>query len=85
MTVIDDDLWLINQASLLASRLEKLSADSIWARRSSGVRGNLLRELELATVKKEAALSAAQRSRLSSLVALGFDYLNKGAREKMVR
>ncbi len=85
MTVIDDDLWLITQASLLASRLEKLSADSIWARRSSGVRGNLLRELELATAKKEVALSAAQRARLRSLMALGFDYLNKGAREKMGR
>lgn len=85
MTVIDDDLWLITQASLLASRLEKLSADSIWARRSSGVRGNLLRELEQATAKKEAALSAAQRARLRSLMVLGFDYLNKGAREKMGR
>jgi hypothetical protein len=82
---MDDDIWMISQASLLASRLEKLSADSIWARRSSGVRGNLLRELELATERTDFKLSAAQRSRLVSLMALGFDYLNKGAREKMGR
>lgn len=80
---MEDDLWIIAQASLLASRLEKLSADSIWARRSSGVRGNLLRELEEATGETEAALSASQRMRLCSLMALGFDYLNKGAREKI--
>lgn len=82
---MQDDRWIITQASLLASRLEKLSADSIWARRSSGVRGNLLRELELATERTDLKLSAAQRSRLRSLMALGFDYLNKGAREKMGR
>jgi hypothetical protein len=31
---------------LLLARLERISADSIWAHRASGVRGSLLRLLE---------------------------------------
>jgi hypothetical protein len=37
----------LQEGSLLASRLERLSADSHWARRASGLRGALLRCLEL--------------------------------------
>jgi hypothetical protein len=47
------------------------------------VRGNLLREIELAEKEPDLDLSVMQRSRLSGLMALGFDYLNKAAREKM--
>ena len=31
---------------LLAERLERLSADSLWARRASGLRGNIIKVLE---------------------------------------
>ena len=31
---------------LLTSRLERLSVDSIWARRASGLRGSLIKALE---------------------------------------
>ena len=31
---------------LLAARLERLSADSLWARRASGARGSVLKALE---------------------------------------
>ncbi len=31
---------------LLLSRLEHISADSVWAHRASGIRGSLLRALE---------------------------------------
>ena len=34
-------------ARLLAARMERLSADSHWARRASGVRGALLRSIEI--------------------------------------
>ncbi len=34
------------ETRLLAQRLERLSADSSWARRASGVRGGLLRALD---------------------------------------
>jgi hypothetical protein len=81
--VIDEDTWLLNQAWMLASRLEKLSADSIWARRSSGVRGNLLRELEFARAARNSELNKTQREHLLSLLEIGFDYLERGAREKL--
>jgi hypothetical protein len=37
------DIQLIR---MLSERLERISADSIWAHRASGVRGSLLRILE---------------------------------------
>jgi len=39
-------VFLLDQAQQLAHRLERLSADSIWARRASGTRGSLLRHIE---------------------------------------
>lgn len=36
----------LQAARQLARRLERLSADSLWARRASGLRGALLRSLE---------------------------------------
>ncbi len=36
-----------NLLRLLASRLERLSVDSIWARRASGMRGSVIKTLEL--------------------------------------
>ncbi len=41
-----DQNHLIKLARLLVARLERLSADSIWAHRASGARGELLRWLE---------------------------------------
>ena len=43
MPTPQSDLQLIR---LLADRLERISADSIWAHRASGVRGALLRTME---------------------------------------
>ena len=43
MPTSQSDLQLIR---LLADRLERISADSIWAHRASGVRGALLRTME---------------------------------------
>jgi hypothetical protein len=36
----------LEQANQLTSRLERLSADSIWARRASGYRASLLKAIE---------------------------------------
>lgn len=38
--------YQIEQARILVARLERISADSIWARRASGLRGALLKWLE---------------------------------------
>jgi hypothetical protein len=71
----------IEQALLLVSRLERLSADSYWAHRASGLRGALLRSLERlengeVDVKEETA-------RLDRLFQWGFEILAKAAREIM--
>lgn len=62
---------------LLLARLERISVDSYWAHRASGIRGSLLRALE----KLEAG-RPFQRSRLETLLAQGFDILEKAAIEK---
>lgn len=62
---------------LLLARLERISVDSYWAHRASGIRGSLLRALE----KLEAG-RPLQKSKLNSLIARGFDILEKAAIEK---
>ena len=37
---------MVDTAKFLVARLERLSADSFWAHRASGLRGSLLRSLE---------------------------------------
>jgi len=58
---------------MLVARLERLSADSYWAHQASGVRGSLLRIIE-----KE----RLESSEVDILVEMGFDFLEKAAREK---
>ena len=56
---------------LLVSRLERLSADSLWAHRASGIRGALLRVLSQKDVEN-----------LPSLIEKGFLILENVAKEK---
>jgi hypothetical protein len=81
---------LLHTARLLAVRLERLSADSLWARRASGLRGALLRHLEQyetassTPVNQEgqpASQSAEQVAELAQIVAHGFAILRKAAQE----
>ena len=62
---------------LLLARLERISVDSYWAHRASGIRGSLLRALEKLEVGRP-----LQKSKLNSLIARGFDILEKAAIEK---
>ena len=62
---------------LLLARLERISADSYWAHRASGVRGSLLRLLERAENGKP-----VQRSEMKRMTGLGFDILEKAAIER---
>jgi hypothetical protein len=62
---------------LLLARLERISADSVWAHRASGVRGALLRMLE----KLENG-RPVHRSELMRLTGMGFYILEQSAKEK---
>lgn len=68
----------IDLARLLAARLERLSADSLWARRASGARGALLKILDQAD---RGEISAADRQRLNEVVKWGFYLLERAAKE----
>jgi hypothetical protein len=59
---------------LLLSRLERISADSYWAHRASGVRGSLLKVVDAAV--------PSQNDNFEMLVKMGFDILEAAAREK---
>lgn len=63
--------------NLLIARLERLSADSVWAHRASGVRGDLLRVQE----RLESG-QPVEAPRVTRLVRLGFHILEGAAKEK---
>jgi hypothetical protein len=60
---------------LLASRLERLSVDSRWARRASGLRGNIIKVLE------EAARQTVSSERVDLLINRSFEILRAAAKE----
>jgi hypothetical protein len=75
----------IEQGRLVVARLEKLSPDSRWARRASGVRGNLLKLLDelQEQMNQGQAVQSPDVQRLESLINFGFFILEKAAREIM--
>ena len=66
----------IELLSLLADRLERLSVDSHWARRASGLRGNIIKVLE-----EVASGEAVSGSRLDLLIDTAFDILRRAAHD----
>ena len=62
---------------LLLARLERISADSYWAHRASGVRGALMRSMEESEAQENPSIQT-----LESLSKLGFQILEKAGREK---
>ena len=67
----DQDFRLV-RALLLIQRLERLSADSIWAHKASGVRASLDKLL----ARMDGGIDS---DRLDTLVQYGFDLLSKAA------
>jgi hypothetical protein len=61
---------------LLAARLERLSADSLWARRASGARGSVLKALEVAEQGEP-----PRPEQLDNLIEQAFVLLERAARE----
>ena len=74
---------LIETANQLASRLERLSADSRWAHRASGLRGSLFRclvEVE-SDLKLDRTPGQERLVQLAFLIERGYYMLNQAARE----
>jgi hypothetical protein len=86
MTAPRSDLevaFLLDQAQQLAYRLERLSADSIWARRASGTRGALLRHIERLeqALASTIPLTAADMEAARQVIEHSSHLLENGARE----
>ena len=61
---------------MLVERLERLSVDSHWARRASGLRGNILKVLEEYNTGQ-----TVSHERVSALTQHTFDILRRAAQE----
>jgi hypothetical protein len=66
----------IDLLRLLTSRLERLSVDSIWARRASGLRGSLIKALDAVDSGRE-----IPPVHLDMLIERSFQILRNAARE----
>ena len=62
---------------LLLARLERVSVDSYWAHRASGIRGALLKTLE--EIEKG---TPAGQAKSTELISSAFTILTRAAREK---
>jgi hypothetical protein len=74
----------IQNARLLIARLERLSADSHWAHKASGLRGSLLRSMDQIESSQKSDLPIFhpnEMEHLALLLAAGFEILEKAARE----
>ena len=68
---------LYHRAKILLDRLERLSADSTWAHRASGLRGSLIRALN-----EDALFADAEGvAHFEALVKQGHQILNQAASE----
>jgi hypothetical protein len=73
MTTTDPRIELLR---MLTRRLERLSVDSIWARRASGLRGSLIKALTAAETD-----TPPTAKHLDMLIERSFEILSKAARE----
>ncbi len=67
----------IQMLQMLLMRLERVSVDSYWAHRASGVRGSLLRTLELME-----AGEGVNTAEMQGTVDQAFKILERAARER---
>ena len=61
---------------MMAARLERLSVDSQWARRASGLRGNMIKVLEEIDAGQD-----VETARLNPLIERAFEVLRHAAQE----
>ena len=70
------DKHSLNKAKILVERLARLSADSIWARRASGLRASL--DKAVGQIEKGTIVDG---DHFNDLVVLGYEMLEKAAEE----
>lgn len=73
--MIENEDLMRNNIKLLLERLERLSADSIWAHRASGLRGSLIKSYE----KYDKCKRFEEVSHLAELIKQGFNILTAAA------
>jgi len=75
----------LDQAFQLIQRLERISADSVWAHRSSGYRGSLLKWIDQAEKNLAAgrALNPEQVRHFELLIGIGLNMLAGAAHENI--
>jgi hypothetical protein len=76
---------LLEQAKLVIYRLERISADSVWAHRSSGQRGALLKWVESFEKGEQSQATGedvADLITLENLIRAGYEILEKAALER---
>ena len=78
MTKLENQL---EQARMLASRLERLSADSTWARRASGYRASLLKAIERLEAMPDQAEVEIELEHLEILLQRGHQILVMAAKD----
>jgi len=71
----------LEQARQLASRLERLSADSIWARRASGYRASLLKAIGRLEESQDQTNLEIELDHLDSLLQRGHLILELAAKD----
>jgi len=77
--------FLLERAEMLIARIERISADSTWARRSSGHRGTLLKWIEKVKVMDTTCgekLSPEELADFNNLIEIGYAFLSEAVREK---
>jgi hypothetical protein len=86
----DDRLESLQKITdILVFRLERLSVDSFWAHRASGIRGSLLRckdeleQMDNLNDRSDAAKARRQKveKQLYGLMTTGYQILENGAKE----
>ena len=78
---MDTEDHLLEEAKMLVERLERISADSVWAHRSSGLRGALLRlidQMETGAVPANSTIESFKQN-----MKLGFNMLVMAGKEKV--
>ena len=70
------DEFSLRKAKILVERLARLSADSIWARRASGLRASL--DKAVGQIEKGIMVDS---DHFNHLVALGYEMIEKAAEE----